>query len=147
MFLIILKHTYRKKILTLTLISIALKPVLSFSSWHIHNRYPVGYNPDLRTRPNYYPSGLSDVNEESDCVEKVKNIPQNETLELKPRPVWKPPVGYDPKSRRLQNVKPGTENLDFTNPPVQISNDGRKMLCTGIWMGNTILKKQCVYLE
>ena len=131
----------------MTIISILFKPIVSFSSWHINNRYPVGYNPDLRTRPNYYSTKSLDRNEGNDYIGNLENDNQNETLELKPRPVWKPPVGYDPKSRKMQNFKAGTDNLDFTNPPVEISNDGRIMLCTGIWMGKSILQKHCVYLD
>lgn len=113
----------------------------------MNNRYPVGYNPDLRTRPDYYSSRAIDENKINNYITKIENNNQNETLELKQRPVWKPPVGYDPKSRNMQNLKSGTDNLEFTNPPVEISDDGRRMLCTGIWMGNTILQKNCVYLD
>ena len=123
------------------------KPIASFSSWHINNRYPVGYNPDLRTRPNYYSTKAIDENEGNNYIEKLETDNQNETLELRPRPIWKPPVGYDPKSRNIQNLKSGIDNLNFTNPPVEISNDGRIMLCTGIWMGKSILQKHCVYLD
>ena len=59
-------------------------------------RYPVGYNPDLRLRPNYYP-----------------NTP------LKPFGVgkkWSPPIGYDPKSWNTKNTKDDEDlYMDYIN--------------------------------
>ena len=100
-------------------------------------RYPVGYNPDLRLRPNYYP-----------------NTP------LKPlevRKKWTPPLGYDPESWRLRNTKDDedfyTNFTDFTDDTdtdsyetyVEETYDDIKFkhgkyLVEGVWVGRAILK-------
>jgi len=97
-------------------------------------RYPVGYNPDLRLRPNYYP-----------------NTP------LKPlevRKKWTPPLGYDPESWRLRNTKDDedlytnfTDNTDTDSYETyddetydDIKFKHGKYLVEGVWVGRAILR-------
>jgi len=68
-----------------------------------------------------------------------------------------PPGGYNPSKRKLrmplsrtdssvegEDVGSCTETIDFENADY---NDNRTRLCTGIWMGRTILEKKCVCLN
>lgn len=114
--------------------------MVSNPSW----RYPVGYHPDRRTRPQYKSAPIED-----DSFNPM----------LEPKPRWEPPVGYDPKNRdenqkksRYVDLRSGStprtdqvlETIDFENFD-QVDN--RLKLCTGIWLGNKILEKKCVWLD
>ena len=107
-------------------------------------RYPVGYNPDLRLRPNYYP-----------------NTPLK-SLEVRKK--WTPPLGYDPESWRLRNTKDDedlytnfTDNTDTDSYETYDDEtydgetyDGKtyddikfkhgKYLVEGVWVGRAILR-------
>jgi len=116
-------------------------------------RYPVGYNPDNRTRPNY--RGDS-------CESRYDPFAPEEAcspMKLKPkplRPAWVPPEGYNPAKRKLRmplsrtdlsegdDVGSATETIDFENADY---SDNKTRLCTGIWMGRRILEKKCVCLD
>ena len=108
------------------------------------SRYPVGYNPDNRTRPNYKP--LPDLRTPDMWAGESACSPM-----LKKRPKWEPPVGYDPKRRKLAFVDLRTPKTDEVLETINFENmhdaDGRLKLCTGIWMGNKILEKRCVWLD
>lgn len=108
------------------------------------SRYPVGYNPDNRTRPNYKP--LPDLRTPDMWAGESACSPM-----LQPRPKWEPPVGYDPKKRKLAFVDLRTPKTDEVLETINFENmhdaDGRLKLCTGIWMGNKILEKRCVWLD
>lgn len=118
-------------------------------------RYPVGYNPDNRTRPNYG----------GDCRQSCDDLQSDQVcspMKLKPKPIrpgWVPPVGYNPAERKRKLRMPlsrtdsskenmdapsSTETIDFENCDY---NDNNTKLCTGIWMGRTILQKKCVCLN
>ena len=106
------------------------------------NRYPVGYNPDDRTRPVYFPS-----------------------IELQPKPTWpplrntswQPPEGYVPTqecknkhcAHRACNLRGGSsmETVPWADDHTDDPHDARIKLCTGMWMGKVILDKRCVYLD
>ena len=106
------------------------------------NRYPVGYNPDDRTRPVYFPS-----------------------IELQPKPTWpplrntswQPPEGYVPTkecknkhcAHRARNLRGGStmETVPWADEHTDDPHDARIKLCTGMWMGKVILDKRCVYLD
>ena len=94
-------------------------------------RYPVGYNPDLRLRPNYYP-----------------NTPLKP---VKVRKKWTPPLGYDPESWRLRNTKDDedlytnfTDNTDRERETYDDDDDinfkNGKYIVEGVWVGRAILK-------
>ena len=121
-------------------------------------RYPVGYDPDDRTRPS-----LRTARQHCACPSLPTPLPHD----AGPRPdaqPWKPPVGYDPLKRRspprathgsalhLSSLyrKQGVEEIawDPTQRKHGDSDDGGKTtLCTGIWMGKKILFKTCVDIE
>ena len=106
------------------------------------NRYPVGYNPDDRTRPVYFPS-----------------------IELQPKPTWpplrntswQPPEGYVPTqecknkhcAHQARNLRGGStmETVPWADEHTDDPYDARIKLCTGMWMGKVILDKRCVYLD
>ena len=77
-----------------------LRMLSGFSS-----RYPVGYNPDNRTRPNY--KTLPDLRTPDMWAGESACSPM-----LKPRPKWEPPVGYDPEKRKLAFVNLRTPKTD-----------------------------------
>ena len=99
-------------------------------------RYPVGYDPDCRERPMYYPS--------PDVL-----LPRPTRSDTK-RTRWEPPRGYVPRPRStdVSDNAPSVDRAPFINddPPFDYT-DGRVRLCTGIWMGRVILHKHCVVLE
>ena len=117
-------------------------------------RYPVGYNPDNRTRPNYGGDSCPSRNDQMEADHACS------PMKLKPkplRPAWVPPEGYNPAKRKLrmpltrtdssvegEDVGSATETIDFENADY---NDNKTRLCTGIWMGRTILQKKCVCLN
>ena len=104
-------------------------------------RYPVGYNPDDRRRPNYQP--LSDSRRSHSQTSTTDS--QTSTSRVR---TWNPPVGYDPQKRKLALSTPNSDKvLDTINFENEYDPDGRLKLCTGIWMGNKILEKRCVWLD
>ena len=113
--------------------SLILCCATAFDMSMLSARYPVGYDPDNRVRPNHMPP----------CMPACDLKP---TSDLKAKPKWKPPVGYDPKKRKLALRAPITgqelETIHFEN-----DYDTKLKLCTGIWMGNKILEKRCVWLD
>ena len=124
-------------------------------------RYPVGYNPDNRTRPNYYPAEL--LLPDAPAMPEFLNRCSENTcapMELKERPKWVPPEAYNPKRRRssgtafqtppLQRTdddRPGNSALEHVDWENDYDTDDKIRLCTGIWMGRKILHKRCVTLD
>ena len=110
-------------------------------------RYPVGYNPDNRTRPNYKP--LPDLSTPEAWAGESACSPMSQGRQ--PKRKWEPPVGYDPKTRKMAFVElraPKTDEvLETINFENSYDTDARLKLCTGIWMGNKILEKRCVWLD
>ena len=114
--------------------SLLLCKATAFDMSMLSARYPVGYDPDNRVRPNYMP--LCQL----PACERVN------TLQAKPK--WEPPVGYDPKKRKLALRAPITEQeLETIHFENDYDTDTKLKLCTGIWMGNKILEKRCVWLD
>ena len=131
-------------------------------------RYPVGYNPDNRTRPNYYPTELL-IPDKSDTPEMPENFNRCSDntcapMELKERPRWVPPEAYNPKRRRSTGTAFQTSPLQRTDEDKAVNSnvytdpehvnwendydaDDKIRLCTGIWMGRKILHKRCVTLD
>ena len=110
----------------------------------LSGRYPVGYDPDNRTRPQAVQSLKRPQRTDS-----PNNMPLcMPVCELKPKPKWEPPIGYDPKNRKLHLralVKDEVlETINFVN---DYDADTKLKLCTGIWLGNKILQKKCVWLD
>lgn len=112
---------------------------IPFTSAFSGVRYPVGYNPDLRLRPNYYPNA-------------PLQSPQLKHLEVRKK--WTPPLGYDPESWRLRNTKDDedlyTNFTDNTDTDSYETYDGEtyddikfkhgKYLVEGVWVGRAILR-------
>ena len=121
-------------ILWCALPSLILGGALAFDMSMLSARYPVGYDPENRVRPNYMPL----------C--ELPACGRAETL--KARPKWEPPVGYNPKKRKLALRAPTTEQeLETIHFENDYDSDTKLKLCTGIWMGNKILEKRCVWLD
>ena len=136
-------------------------------------RYPIGYDPDNRTRPQWEFANLESPETYHDSNLELLPPPIRPNLADPPRPAhgygrWNPPRGYDPKHRTklpsrlrrmpkhtdafyLRDVRPGhaeLETIDFDNTDnSDNSMDHRISLCTGIWMGRKILEKRCVCLD
>ena len=127
-------------------------------------RYPVGYNPDNRTRPNYYPAELllPDALAMPEFLDRCSQHTENTCapMGLNERPKWVPPEAYNPKRRRstgtafqtppLQRTdedKVVNSNLEHVNWENDYDADDKIRLCTGIWMGRKILHKRCVTLD
>lgn len=128
------------------------------------NRYPVGYNPDDRTRPVYFPSielqpkptwpPLRNTSWQppegyvptQEC--KNKHCAHCDTCPDKTK--WQPPTGYVPPAyRRARNLRGGNnmETVPWADDHTDDPHDARIKLCTGMWMGKVILDKRCVYLD
>ena len=109
---------------------------LSFSMLcNIFARYPVGYNPDNRTRPNYRP--VPELRPyETECSPFELTHDKNDK-KRGPDKKWQPPCGYDPKKRPKLAFLPQSNEAD-PDP------DHTLKLCTGIWIGNKILEKKCI---
>ena len=100
-------------------------------------RYPVGYNPDLRLRPNYYP-----------------NKPL-QSLEVKKK--WTPPLGYDPKCWKMLNRNKDedlytdiddTDDTDSYETYENIKFKNGKYIVEGVWVGRAIIKaKETISFE
>ena len=106
---------------------------LSFSMLcNIFARYPVGYNPDNRTRPNYRP-----VPELRPYEPECSPFELTHDKKRGPDKKWQPPCGYDPKKRPKLAFLPQNDKAD-PDP------DHTLKLCTGIWIGNKILEKKCI---
>lgn len=129
-----------------------------------HNlRYPVGYNPDNRTRPNYHNYPVELLLPDSPAMPEFLDRCSENTcspMELKARPKWVPPEAYNPKRRRSSGTAFQTPPLQRTDEDnaknarletVDWENDydaeDKIRLCTGIWMGRKILHKRCVTLD
>ena len=127
-------------------------------------RYPVGYNPDNRTRPNYYPAELllPDALAMPEFLDRCSQHTENTCapMGLNERPKWVPPEAYNPKRRRSTGTAFQTPPLQRTDEDnaknarletVDWENDydaeDKIRLCTGIWMGRKILHKRCVTLD
>ena len=96
----------------------------------------MGYNPDLRLRPNYYP-----------------NTPLKTSLKpLEVKKKWIPPIGYDPKSwNRKDDEDLYTDCIDNTDRDSyetyetyddddDINFKNGKYIVEGVWVGRAILK-------
>jgi hypothetical protein len=105
-------------------------------------RYPIGYDPDNRTRPQWE-HAISDTN-------PTLLPPPKRDFER-----WQPPSAYNPRLRK-KNLSKHRQQLKRTDRPdyletINFENmddmDGKIKLCTGIWMGRKILQKRCVCLD
>jgi len=131
-------------------------------------RYPIGYDPDNRTRPQWEHASVNHGSVDAHVDSNLELLPPP----LRPHPAhgygrWRPPRGYDPNhhSRRasrllkrrnrtntLSTLRGGLqpdyldslETINFDNADY---TDNRLQLCTGIWMGRKILEKRCVCLD
>lgn len=97
-------------------------------------RYQVGYDPDNRGRPASVPP-----------------LRKNVLHDRREGRRWQPPEGYAPQRRRLRLRAPAQssnppETIDWANPEDPHTQQ-ETTLCSGIWMGNTILHKTCVTLS
>jgi len=116
------------------------------------HRYPVGYDPDNRHRPCAYPA-------KHILLTKPLHPPTSTRGEAKTAR-WLPPQGYVPRRRQneptlrrtdahgqeqAELVTSGTERQNCLMSGCQL--DPRKHLCTGIWMGTTILNRVCLKTE
>ena len=107
-------------------------------------RYPVGYDPDnrarppaafpassiLRSKPMYPPALPPDY------------LPLSRSHGEPSR--WEPPLGYDPARRR-----PPLRRTDYAAkacPAPECDLDPSIHICTGIWMGRTIIDRRCLKL-
>lgn len=99
--------------------------ILTTASAFALMRYPVGYNPDLRVRPNYYPTQYSID------IDRIKK--------------WTPPEGYVPRrseiSRKIDSVLSIDENpgSDDNYSYIDEQMDARKFIVQGIWVGRSII--------
>ena len=88
-------------------------------------RYPVGYNPDLRVRPNYYPT------------QQTKNIDPPEK--------WTPPQGYVPRRSEISKnsdsvvITDKDPDSDENYSYIDDQMDTRKYIVQGIWVGRSII--------
>lgn len=123
--------------------SLILCKATAFDMSMLSARYPVGYDPDNRVRPNYMP-----LCELGNTAFKHMPLCEQHACGLKQRPKWEPPVGYDPRKRKLALRSPTTElELETIHFENDYDSDTKLKLCTGIWMGNKILEKRCVWLD
>ena len=122
-------------------------------------RYPVGYDPDNRSRP-------ANMFQASDILNTKPPYPPTGTAtrwEEKAKR-WTPPVGYHPRRRPpLRRTDTTTDIMqqvkaDMTMPQETVLDgsvcplpdcplDPRKHICTGIWMGKAIIERRCQKLE
>ena len=144
--------------------TVSTAPAFSAPRFPHGPRYPVGYNPDNRTRPNYYPAELllPDAPAMPEFLDRCSQHTENTCapMGLNERPKWVPPEAYNPKRRRstgtafqtppLQRTdedKVVNSNLEHVNWENDYDADDKIRLCTGIWMGRKILHKRCVTLD
>ena len=109
-------------------------------------RYPVGYDPDHRERPRYFPSPdalLPRPEVRPTTLPTTRPTTRGEARRAR----WEPPTGYVPRSQRAAPAGHGAERAAFVNDEPPDYSDGRVRLCTGIWMGRVILHKHCVALD
>ena len=108
-------------------------------------RYPVGYDPDNRARP---PAAFP----ASSILLSKPMYPPASPLDYLTRGEakaarWSPPLGYDPA------VRPPLRRTDFPNtlpeacPAPDCDLDPSIHICTGIWMGRTIIDRRCLKLD
>ena len=112
-------------------------------------RYPVGYHPDLRARPYAFPARH---------VLLSKPLYPPPTLPPEAKALrWVPPGGYTPRRRPALRR---TDTPADTGPPRADADRGTldcpmpgctldptRHLCTGIWMGRTIIDRRCLKIE
>ena len=129
-------HTFTK-LLAAALLSASTPSASGFSAFP-GVRYPVGYDPDLRTRPDYYRHPPAEVG---------TRVPKK----------WTPPLGYDPVAWKLRNQD---DNADLYSETEQAATadagsddeerDGpnarpdarpdRKHVAEGVWVGRAIIR-------
>lgn len=113
-------------------------------------RYPVGYDPDNRNRPDINKiTQESQQNKCEQCTMPLVYVSAQNTAKH-PRKCkthftqrsssrWVPPVGYDP---RLRNSKPNTHYCNFDAGHFKRDDiDQTAQIWTGIWMGHAILDR------
>jgi len=121
-------------------------------------RYPLGYDPDNRSRPpSLFPAS---------SIVKLKPKPNYTSACTRTRGEaktarWAPHIGYDP--RRPPPLRRTDTTMDMalhspTTPPVtqlhsvvcplpDCTLDPRTHLCMGIWMGRSIIERRCQKIE
>ena len=118
-------------------------------------RYPVGYDPDNRSRPpNLFPAShiLTPKPEHPPAWTRTRGEAKSAR--------WAPPPGYDPRRRpplrrtdtSVDLMMPLVSDVDNTAdssvcPLPECPLDPRKHICTGIWMGRTIVERRCQKLQ
>ena len=125
------------------------------------HRYPVGYDPDNRHRPRAFPA-------EHILLSKPLYPPPTSTHATRGEAKaarWQPPEGYVPRRCQSTPALRRTDTLGHMTPPpdapqpAAVAADDRacpmrdckldpaKHICTGIWMGRTIIERRCLKLE
>ena len=135
--------------------ALLLLTVAAAASAYSTPRYPVGYDPDDRTRPS-----LRCARQHCSCPLLPRRHDAPPTLDPEPQAPWTPPVGYDPSARRspprathgsalhLSSLYRKNEVEEIAwDPSQRTHDDGQTTLCTGIWMGKKILFKTCVDIQ
>lgn len=94
-------------------------------------RYPVGYDPDNRKRP---------------VTLHAPPVLRKTANETRRAVKWKPPVGYRPRTRlpRTPDTNDTIETVPWALPNVTENKPHTIDICSGMWMGDKILYKQCI---
>lgn len=97
-------------------------------------RYPIGYDPDNRSRPQYHPVELL-----------YPSNPSNPTHSFHTPAKWHPPKGYDPLERR-KRAKENSENAQSVEKLRQTlqglhphASEEAISLYLGIWVGKAVI--------
>ena len=129
----------------------AYTPPLTPAPSPVPGRYPVGYDPDNRTRPpSVFPAAdiLADKPVHPPAWTRTRGEAKADR--------WTPPLGYDPRSRpplrrsdtAIDVLVPRGATVDQSVcPQPDCPLDPRKHICTGIWMGRSIIERRCQKLE
>ena len=120
-------HKFHQLVTLISASTLYLRPAVALRCFSSPTpRYPIGYDPDNRSRPQYHPVELL--------------YPSN------PKPAkWHPPKGYDPLERRKQ-MKGNSENEQQVERLRQTlrelhphASDEAISLYLGIWVGKAVL--------
>ena len=122
----------------------------------VRARYPVGYDPDNRSRPQrQFPAS---------SILKAKPVSTSSCTRTRGEAKtarWAPHIGYDPRRRptlrrtdtsmdmALHNITQQPEaRFDASVCPLpECTLDPRTHLCMGIWMGRSIIERRCQKIE
>jgi hypothetical protein len=121
-------------------------------------RYPIGYDPDNRSRPaNLFPAShiLTPKTEHPPAWTPAWTRTRGEAKSAR----WAPPPAYDPRRRpplrstdtSVDLMMPLVSDVDNSDSSVcplpDCALDPRTHICTGIWMGRTIVERRCQKLQ